>query len=265
MFRTVGLISLLFASTAAAQSIELQLRTRVQPFKGVDEWKEQSINRSFEPSKTAVVLCDIWDKHWCDSATKRCDVIARRANEVVTACRARGMFIVHCPSDTMAFYQGSAARKRMSEFPKVEFPKAIVIPDPPLPIDDSDGGCDDNPAPKSYRAWKRQHPAIVIDEEKDGVTDQGQELYNAMKAKGITNLIVMGVHTNMCVLHRTFAIKQMTRSGIACVLVRDLTDAMYNPLRRPMVTHEEGTELVIQHIEKHWAPTCLAKDLLPRK
>jgi len=71
----------------------------------------------------------------------------------------------------------------------------------------------------------------------------------------------MGVHTNMCVLNRSFAIEQMTRWGVRCVLVRDLTDAMYNPKMRPHVTHEAGTGLVIGHIEKWWCPTCSSADL----
>jgi hypothetical protein len=72
----------------------------------------------------------------------------------------------------------------------------------------------------------------------------------------------MGVHTNMCVLGRSFGIRQMTRWGMNCILVRDLTDTMYNPAMPPKVAHDEGTELVVQHIEKYWAPTLLSKDLL---
>ena len=72
----------------------------------------------------------------------------------------------------------------------------------------------------------------------------------------------MGVHTNMCVLNRSFAIKQMTDWGVPCVLVRDLTDAMYNPADEPHVSHEQGTELVIEHIEKYWAPTVSSQELL---
>jgi hypothetical protein len=71
----------------------------------------------------------------------------------------------------------------------------------------------------------------------------------------------MGVHTNMCILKRSFAIKQMTKWGIHCVLVRDLTDSMYNPNDRPRVNHDQGTELVIEHIEKYWAPTVLSSEL----
>src|SRR5205807_2616532 len=92
--------------------------------------------------------------------------------------------------------------------------------------------------------------------EGDFVSDNGQEVYSLLKQRGLENLLVMGVHTNMCVLNRTFAIKQMTRWGIRCVLVRDLTDTMYNPKMRPFVSHDKGTELVVAHIEKYWCPSC---------
>jgi hypothetical protein len=36
---------------------------------------------------------------------------------------------------------------------------------------------------------------------------------------------------------------------------------MYDPRKAPFVTHDEGTELVIQHIEKHWCPTILSADV----
>jgi hypothetical protein len=73
---------------------------------------------------------------------------------------------------------------------------------------------------------------------------------------------VMGLHTNMCILNRSFAIKKMTNWGIRCVLVRDLTDTMYNPKARPYVAHDQGTELVIEHIEKYWCPSTLSTILL---
>jgi len=30
----------------------------------------------------------------------------------------------------------------------------------------------------------------------------------------------------------------------------------------PYVSHDEGTQLVIEHIEAHWCPTVLSGDLL---
>ena len=58
------------------------------------------------------------------------------------------------------------------------------------------------------------------------------------------------------------AIKRMTALGIRCILVRDLTDAMYNPEDAPRVSHDAGTQLVIEYIEKYWCPTAISSDLL---
>jgi len=216
---------------------------------------------AIDPKKTAIVVCDMWDDHWCKKASERCAELAKRAEPVLKACRAAGMTIVHCPSDTMAFYKDSPARKRSQDAPKADPPKAKDLPNPPLPIDDSDGGCDDEKPAKSFRAWTRQHAAITIDEKLDFVTDSGAEVYNVMKQKGITTLLVMGVHTNMCVLNRTFAIKQLVKWGVPTYLVRDLTDAMYNPKMKPFVAHAKGTDLVIEHIETYWCPTVDSKAL----
>ena len=45
------------------------------------------------------------------------------------------------------------------------------------------------------------------------------------------------------------------------MLVRDLTDAAYNSSYWPYVSHERGTQLVIEHIEKYWCPTILCADI----
>jgi hypothetical protein len=54
----------------------------------------------------------------------------------------------------------------------------------------------------------------------------------------------------------------MSRWGIHCILVRDLTDAMDEPSSRPFVPHAAGTELVIEYIEEHWAPTVTSVQMM---
>jgi hypothetical protein len=98
----------------------------------------------------------------------------------------------------------------------------------------------------------------------DAITDSA-EAYYLMRQRGIKNLIVMGVHTNMCVLGRPFSIRQMVYQGMNVALMRDLTDAMYNPAKAPYVSHFEGTDLVVGHIERHWCPTLMSGDLLDGK
>ena len=110
-------------------------------------------------------------------------------------------------------------------------------------------------------AWTRQHAAIEIKEE-DGISDHGPEIYNYLHQEGIRNILYVGVHTNTCVLGRSFGIRQMTKWGINCALVRDLTDTMYNPEMPPKIPHDEGTDLVVRHIEKYWRPSLLSSDVL---
>jgi nicotinamidase-related amidase len=247
---------------AADARLHLSLRTRVETFKGSGLWDEVVISKDLPARETAVILCDVWDKHWCENASKRCDALARKMVPVLEAARRSGVQVIHAPSECMDFYKDTPQRKRIQETPRVEPPKPLELPDPPLPIDDKDGGCDDPQPAKTYRAWTREHPAIPIGDN-DVISDNGNEVYSFLKQHGIKNLVIMGVHTNMCVCNRSFAIKQMTRWGIRCVLVRDMTDSMYNPKQAPFVSHDEGTELVIRHIEKYWCPSVVSSDLMP--
>jgi len=159
----------------------------------------------------------------------------------------------------MDFYKDTPQRRRMTEAAKVQPAAILHLTDPPLPIDDSDGGCDT--ADKFYKAWSREIATIRIAPE-DGISDAGVEIYSFLRGRGVDTVLIMGVHTNMCVLNRSFAVKQMTNWGMRCILVRDLTDSMYNPKDRPFVSHERGTGLVVEHIEKYWAPTVLSSEFV---
>ena len=240
-------------------TLTLKLRARVETTRGSGTWEEVNRVEQLPVAETAIIICDLWDRHWCGGATRRCGAIAERMAPVIQAARAKGIQIVHAPSDCMDFYADTPQRRRIQLAPPSTPPKPLDLPDPPLPIDDSDGGCDTGEP--MYLAWTRQDPRIDVGAF-DGIADRGPEIYNFFRKLGIRNVILMGVHTNMCVLNRTFAIKQMTRLGMHCILARDLTDAMYDPKDRPYVSHEEGTERVIRHIEKYWAPSVLSKDLV---
>lgn len=253
----------------ARQVVELtETKTVTDPVTGVTKpltvVRPVTVPLAYEidPTKCAVVVCDMWDDHWCKSAAKRCAELVKQTEPVLKACRDKGMTIVHCPSDTMAFYKDHPARKRAQGAKPVAPPKAKELPNPPLPVDDSDGGCDDEKPPKFIKAWTRQHAGLTVDEAKDYVTDSGAEVYNVMKEKGLDTVFVLGVHTNMCVLNRTFAIKQLVKWDVQTFLVRDLTDAMYNPKMKPFVDHDKGTQLVVEFIERHWCPSVESKALL---
>jgi len=206
------------AATSSAQTLSLHTRGRVPSAADTNEWQALEKTAQWEAKRTAIVVCDMWDKHWCPDATARVGEMVPRMNEVIKAARAKGVFIIHCPSETMKFYEGQPGRRLAQAAPKVET-KVLLKgwcslngnKEPPLPIDDSDEGCDGCPECKPNRAWSRQHPAIEI-AEGDAITDSAEAFY-LMRQRGITNVIVMGVHANMCVLGRPFSIRQMVAQG----------------------------------------------------
>lgn len=256
--------ALVFAagSWLAAGDLTVHLRSQIlrPDAGGHNGWDSVVVTKPLKAEETAIIICDMWDKHWSRGASERVDVMAPRMNEVVKAARAKGVTVLHAPSDTIDFYKDAPARKRVLAAPRVALPKELPHDDPPQPVDSSDGGSDTGEKPW-HKAWTRQHPAIEIDQDRDGISADGQEVWNFLKQKGIKNVVLMGVHTNMCVLNRPFAIKRMVRQGMNTMLVRDLTDTMYNPARSPYVSHEEGTRLVIEYIEKFWCPTITSDDL----
>ena len=244
--------------------LRLNLRTRqLQPDEeGHNYWQETTALRAWPAAKTVLLLCDVWDKHWSRGASARVNAMVPHMNQVVARARARGVQIVHAPSATIEYYADAPARKRMLQLPAAPLPDELEIEDPPQPVDASDGGSDTGESnAEAFKAWSRQHPGIDIAQESDFISDQGQEVYNLMALNGLEHILIMGVHTNMCVLNRSFAIKQMVRWGKATALVRDLTDAMYNPAQPPYVSHATGTNLVIEYIEKFWCPSVHSKDL----
>lgn len=250
---------------ATPPDFTLHLRSWTEAPAGSGRWEAMERAVEIPGNRLALLLCDVWDHHWCRGAEARCAVLAERMARVVEAVRRKGVQIIHAPSDCMAFYAGTPQRAMMANLTILDPPPARAMPDPPLPIDDSDMGCDDDPPcdrePPDWPPWTRQHAAIRI-VDGDAISADGAEVFSLLKSRGIDRLLIMGVHTNMCVLNRSFAIKQMTRWYVDCALVRDLTDTMYNHRMRPFVTHDEGTALVVEHIERHWCPTLLSRDLV---
>ena len=250
--------------------LNLKARRRTEQPAGSGKFQVTEQSLRWEVSQTAIVICDMWDAHTCSLSAQRVAAMAPRMNQVVSAARSLGVMIIHSPSDTMKNYEGTPWRQRMQRAPMAASATPILgrCPREPaeernFPIDDTVSDCDD-PIVKEWKGasypWRREHPALDI-VGFDGISESGQEVYNFSKQEGITNIALMGVHTNICILNRSFGIRQMTRLGFQVVLVRDLTDAMYDPRQRPFVSHKRGTELVIEHIETRWCPSILSTDL----
>ncbi len=248
-------------------ALQLTLRDRREEPAGSGKFKIRERQVEWKVSETALIICDMWDDHYCKLAAQRVGVMAPQMNKVISAARGHGVTIIHSPSGTLDLYEGTPYRMRMKQAKAAKPPVPLegwcnLDPkkEPPLPVDVSKQSCDDPVVGLAVRRFTRQHPGLDIIGY-DGISDNGQEIYNFLTQEGINNVVLMGVHTNMCVLGRPFGIRQMVRLGKNVVLARDLTDAMYDPRQPPFVSHARGTEMVIEHIEKYWCPSIVGKDL----
>src|SRR5215510_10714924 len=99
------LVALAFLAVILARtqgkSTRLQMRTYVHPFRSSDTWVEASFEQTIVNSKTAIIITDMWDKHWCAGATDRVKQIALKMEPTLNEARRDGILIIHAPSDTM--------------------------------------------------------------------------------------------------------------------------------------------------------------------
>src|SRR5690625_3205239 len=109
----------------------LQTRTLKENADGYHVWEKVIVNDNWLPNETALILCDVWDKHWSRGANERQASMLPRMNDIVKAARDKGVQIIHSPADTMDFYEGTPARKRVIGAPTVEPPtiRAYRSPD----------------------------------------------------------------------------------------------------------------------------------------
>jgi type 1 glutamine amidotransferase/nicotinamidase-related amidase len=275
-FRTLAVTFILFVSSLYITSslvygvsidkpLLLVTRNRVPLADDLSQFRVVQNKVEWNPKQTAIIICDMWNEHWCKGATERVAELAPHINEVVSLARDKGVLIIHAPSGTVGAYADHPARKRAQDAPK-----AANLPDgidkwcnwiddkekADYPIDQSDGGCDDQPPCKQGPPWpwKSEIDTIKIHDE-DAISDSGEEIWNLLEQHGVKNAILMGVHANMCVLGRPFGLRNMARFGKNVVLMRDLTDTMYNSKMRPVVNHFTGTDLIVEHVEKYVCPT----------
>jgi nicotinamidase-related amidase len=250
-----------------AGKLRLHLSERKAAAPGGGQFQAVERTVDWNASETAIIVCDMWDDHYCKSSAQRVGVMVPKMNQVLTAARSHGVMIIHAPSGTMDIYAGTPYRQRMQQAKAAQPPAPIAswcnldpAKEPPMPVDTAKCACDDPVVGPAVRKYSRQHAGLDIIGY-DGISDSGQEIFNWCAQEGITNIAILGVHTNMCVLGRSFGIRQLVRLGRNVALVRDLTDAMYDPRQPPYVSHARGTELVVEHIEAYWCPSILSEDL----
>ncbi len=249
----------------APQTFRISMQHRIASDSMKGEMYVANDIQDWNSTETAIIICDMWDKHWCKGATERVAELAPVINDVITVARNKGALIVHAPSDCMDFYKNSPGRKLGQQY-KSKRAERLLNDDSlaselstPWPIDQSDDGCDCFPECTHGNPWKRQIESIIMDD-RDAISDSGEEIAGLFEKRKIKNVVLIGVHTNICVIGRSFGLRSMKKLGLNVVLMRDLTDVMYDSKQAPYVSHFTGNSLMAEYIEKYVCPTIISSD-----
>lgn len=250
------LVLILAAGLAGAEPrpLSLTLQTR-------DPQTSQVVvkTESVDSARVAVVVVDPWNFHWCLTACERVSAMVPRWNRVLECARQLGMPVIWTPSDVVGMYSGYPQRERALAVPLVPVPKVREMP--PARFTAPGGGCMCGPGLTCVvnYGWDGMNPDLVL-ADADLIASSTEEVYSLLKQRGITHVIYMGLHTNMCLFGKPGALKFMVQAGLKCLLARDVNDAFtsYNPATG--FTPDKGTQQTDEDLERAGVPTINVVD-----
>ncbi|MDR1382754.1 MAG: isochorismatase family protein [Planctomycetaceae bacterium] len=275
------LLTLQFVANAA-DHLTVHLRDRSK------ESKAETFTENWNPKETVIIVCDMWAFHPCVHATARLEDLAKEMNTVFDKAREKGILIVFAPSShdidkhyadlparqTSAKYRHGFGNPRHWDFwvhghgGENEHSHLAYADekDAQWPLPNGDPHCFESqgktPDFRQTEILKIKDCDILTD---DFVEMIGNEEYQEclFKERGIKNVILMGVHTDMCVIGRPFGCRAMKIAGYNTVLCRDLTDCAWNCASRmkDAMDHFRGLDKVIEYIETYICPTITSTDI----
>jgi nicotinamidase-related amidase len=174
-------------------------------------------------------------------------------NRVLSIARELGIQVVWNPSDVVTAYSGYPQYERAvavehRQAPEIRNALTAKFTAP-------QGACMCGPGIHCHGnyGWDAMHPDLVI-EENDLISSSTNEIYALLADRGITDIIYMGVHTNMCVFGKPGAMSSMWSAGFNCMLARDLNDAYttYEPDKN--YTPDAGTTEIDENLQQAGIP-----------
>ena len=112
------------SALSAAEALKLTLRS--QPKQPDGTFAPLGKPVQWDAKKTALIVCDMWDDHWCKFAARRVTEMAGPMNDMLKIARAKGVFFIHAPSSVTDFYKETPARKLAQSAPFATTPMPLA-------------------------------------------------------------------------------------------------------------------------------------------
>ena len=201
------------------------------------EWIEKntgyaSLDWEIPLSQAAVVLLDVWDRHYIHDPEDRAEeIIQTKLVPLVDACRKAGLPLIHAPSPGHNLAQNHPNWVNLADSSETN-----PTNDPEWPPSAFRSKAGDfsqyarPPEPREQEIRDRvdvrtMHPAVAPEGD-EPVVAYGEELHRYCKQQGILFLFYVGFNTNACILHRDYGTLEMAKRGYGIVMIRDCTTGM---------------------------------------
>lgn len=234
------------------------------------EWVEANtgyahLNWQIPLAQTALVLLDVWDRHYLIDTEARAEaIIQQNVVPLVAACRRAGLRLIHAPSPGHNMAQDHP--NWVNLVGKEELNAAQDEDWPPREFRQKTGDFSRYALPAEPRDTERaalranlaMHPDVLPAAD-EPVVACGEELHRYCKQQGILFLFYLGFNTNACILHRDYGTLKMAERGYDVVIVRDCTTGMES-----FETREElwQTRVSVQILEMFGKYSITASELI---
>jgi nicotinamidase-related amidase len=245
-------ISFYFVTLVLSIGFSMQLHAKKIPFNYLTRNAETGevlvTSTELDPAKTAIIVIDMWNFHWCMTAAQRVSAMVPRMNAVIGVARELGMQVIWNPSDVVTAYSGYPQYERAIAVEHQQMPFVREVPQTKFTAAVGHCMCGDGIHCKVNYGWDGMNPDLVI-ADNDLISSPNDEIYSLLVERGITNIIYMGVHTNMCVYGKPGALSHLWKAGFNCMLARDLNDAFthYDPAAG--YTPDTGTTEIDENLQ----------------
>jgi len=230
------------------------------------EWLETntrsaSVDWKIPVSQTALVLVDVWQRHYIKDTEERAEIIINeKLLPLLASLRKAGAQIIHAPSPEVAVTHSNWVRIQTRD---QVFPKRDEWP--PSEFLSSTGAYKPFAMPYEPREEERRkmahltfHPKVVP-VNGEPVVANGEELHQYCKKNKILFLLYAGFNTNACIINRDYGTIRMRDRGYRIILVKDCTTGMESKETQPTMAQTNGA---ILFLEMFGCFTVLSDDLV---
>ena len=240
-------------SSSADKTVEIKPRYYRWHVNEGQEWTEANtgyanLDWKIPVSQTAIVLVDVWQRHYIKDPEKRAeDIINSRLIPLLNTARKAGIKIIHAPSPEVAVTHPNWVKIQTRE---QVFPKGDEWP--PADFRSSSGPYKQFAMPAEPMEKVRQkmppltfHPK-VMPLKGEPVVANGVELHEYLKRNKLLFLLYAGFNTNACIINRDYGTIRMRDRGYRIILVRDCTTGMESKDTRATLAQTNGAILFLE-------------------